>query len=510
MGFPTDLPELKTDYDSGDLAVTSAEKNEAYAEVNAIATKVGVDGSAVTTSHDYKLSLVTSTSKALPNSYLDTDGALTANSDSKVATQKAAKTYVDTHALDTSTHGVAQIAGIADIPVKATATEISSGTDDAKFATALAIRNATHTLTSPTLGGTPVLDATSAIPFYGDNMSRQAIINGNFDVWQRGTSFTGADLTRTWCADHWSTYYNKDGGTLPTITITRDTITPGDLSNSWYSYKCTVDGAGSSFGNDALGHLAYNRIEYGTRLLAGANKKITVSFYAKSDIANKRLGFYMDQDYGLGGSPSTRETLTGEIITLTSSWTKYTKTFTTNTLSGKTFGTDNDDFLQIVFTAMWGTTTATNRFGGGTAESFVGAGSIWIAQVQLCAGDVALPFQPKSFEEELRACQRYYEKSYAYATALGTSTEVNCFMQIDPIAAGYFPIQFQVVKAKAATMVFYSTTGASGKYRDISSGADFDITGGTSFGDRGGRVELANHGAADELIGFHWTASAEL
>ena len=31
-------------------------------------------------------------------------------------------------------------------------------------------------------------------------------------------------------------------------------------------------------------------------------------------------------------------------------------------------------------------------------------------RVQFCIGDGALPFQPKSYEEELRACKRYYER----------------------------------------------------------------------------------------------------
>lgn len=56
---------------------------------------------------------------------------------------------------------------------------------------------------------------------------------------------------------------------------------------------------------------------------------------------------------------------------------------------------------------MWGSSSQAN-VGASTAETYVGSGNIDIAQVQLCAGDVALPFMPKSFEEELRACQRYF------------------------------------------------------------------------------------------------------
>ena len=39
--------------------------------------------------------MVTKSNTSIPISYLDTDGTLAANSDVKVATQKATKSYVD-------------------------------------------------------------------------------------------------------------------------------------------------------------------------------------------------------------------------------------------------------------------------------------------------------------------------------------------------------------------------------------------------------------------------------
>jgi len=39
-----------------------------------------------------------------------------------------------------------------------------------------------------------------------------------------------------------------------------------------------------------------------------------------------------------------------------------------------------------------------------------------LGKVQLNTGSIALPFMPKSFEEELRTCMRYYEKSFIYTT----------------------------------------------------------------------------------------------
>lgn len=258
------------------------------------------------------------------------------------------------------------------------------------------------TLTSPVING----EITGTSAPYNSSMARQAIINGNFDVWQRGTSLVWTDGGPL-LADRWAFYPTADGGTLPTITLSRQAITPGELDNSFYFHRVNVNGAGSSLGANSIAQLL-EKIEYGTRYLCGNGKKVTVSFWAKSDIADKKLGVSLYQNYGTTGSPSAEEIITGEAFTLTSSWAKYTHTFTTNTLSGKTFGTSLNDWLGLQFSFMWGSTKGT-ALGLGSAETFVGSGNIDIAQVQLCAGEVALPFMPKDYGQELLDCSRYYQ-----------------------------------------------------------------------------------------------------
>ena len=237
-------------------------------------------------------------------------------------------------------------------------------------------------------------------------LSRNAIINGNFDVWQRGTSVAAADATVQFLADRWRHYTADDGGTLPTLTFSRQQLTAGSIPNAFFNYRIAANGTGTSLGNSSLANLA-QKIENGTRNLAGDGKKVTVSFWARSDIAGKRLGLNLTQNYGTGGSPTADEVIKGGTITLTSAWVKYTKTFTTNTLSGKTFGTTFNDSLNFEFWYQWGTTTG-NTFveTSVTAETY-GNGYVDIAQVQLCVGDVALPFMPKSEAQEKIDCQRY-------------------------------------------------------------------------------------------------------
>jgi hypothetical protein len=282
--------------------------------------------------------------------------------------------------------------------------------------------------TNPTANGVAAL-----------GMSRQAIMNGNFDIWQRGTSVSVTEGYLAFLADRWGGYVTAGGGTLPTLTRLRVLQTSGDLFGSNYFFRITTNGAGTSLGVNSQDML-YQKIENGTRNLCGASKTVTVSYYARSSIANKRLAVSLIQDYGSGGSPTTAEKILGVPVTLTSSWVKYTYTFTTNTLVGKTFGTAADDNIQIIFRSMWGTTIGnTDVQAGVSAETYVGSGNIDIAQVQLCSGDVALPFQPKSYGQELADCQRYtfvpsVTNQTHFAMGFATSTTALTIIVISPVA----------------------------------------------------------------------------
>jgi hypothetical protein len=263
------------------------------------------------------------------------------------------------------------------------------------------------------------------------DMQRQSIINGNFDVWQRGTSRDDTTAqSHVFLADRWSWINSADGGSLPGhIVHSRQALTSGDLFKAFYFYRIAPNGTGSSLGNSSYAILR-QRIEFGTRYLCGNSKKVTVSFWARSSIAGKRIGISLQQNYGTGGSPSSAETIAGQIITLTSTLTKYTITFTTNTLSGKTFGTDNNDYLALQMFVSWGTTIATSNFGGGTAEGY-GNGNIDIAQVQVNSGDIALPYLLRNYQKEESDCLRYYEKSDINPIFSGTVTSgITYYMNI--------------------------------------------------------------------------------
>lgn len=243
-------------------------------------------------------------------------------------------------------------------------------------------------------------------PVPPDFMARQALINENFDIAQRGTTFL-SPASNTYTLDHWQAAFNQDGGTMPTqVNISQIPIGPGDILNTAYFCRISPNGSGTLLGMNSY-YALWQKIEHATRYICGSGKKVTVSFWARSSITGKRIGVGLRQDYGTGGAPSALEDISGQTIALTPVWTKYSITFSTNTLTGKTFGTNNDDFLRLAFFHVWGSASAAALLGGGAAENFIAAGDIDIAQVQLCSGDTSLPFQPRSYAEELTLCQRY-------------------------------------------------------------------------------------------------------
>ncbi|MBY9081198.1 hypothetical protein KIH86_23915 [Paenibacillus sp. HN-1] len=249
-----------------------------------------------------------------------------------------------------------------------------------------------------------IVSITESMPY---NVNRQALINGNLDVWQRGGVFSGPPASSGYGPDRWNANANADGGTFPSVTRTRLEVSPGDLDGSSYYMRISTNGAGSGFGANAE-YSIRQVVENGVRLLAGAGKKVTLSFWARSSLTNKKIGARLYQFYGYTGSPSPAEILNGTHWTLTPAWTKYSHTFTMNSLSGKTFGSDGNDLIGLDIFLMWGSANAAG-VGDTVAETFVGNGGVDITRIQLCAGDIDLPFQPKSYSEELRLCQRYYD-----------------------------------------------------------------------------------------------------
>lgn len=275
------------------------------------------------------------------------------------------------------------------------------------------------------------------------------VMNGGFDVWQRAESLVlTTETILNWVSDRWFDYVTAGGGTAPTLTRSMIKVPQDGFAKA---SRIAFNGAGASLGAGS-GHFFSQSIEFGTSKLCGLGKKISLSFWARSDVANKRLGLYAVQGYGSSGSPSANEYMTGHNITLTSAWTKYTFTFDTYTLSGKTFGTDINDRISIEFMPMWGSNFQ-SRVGASTAETYVGAGYIDIANVCLVQGDIAVDYEPESYDDVLTQCQRY---CYVINSAEGVWTHFGIGLAISAVQAKFL-IPVPVTMRKVPTVEGYSS-----------------------------------------------------
>jgi hypothetical protein len=268
----------------------------------------------------------------------------------------------------------------------------------------------------------------------GYSAGKNKIINGDFGIWQRGTSFSNP-TSGDYGADRWRISYD---GTGATRTVSRQAFTAGAApvsgyeSQYFYRYAVSVAGTGNTFNRVA------QRIE-DARTFAG--QTVTISFWAKAD-ATRSVTPYFYQNFGTGGSPSSETSIAGSAISLTTSWVRYSQSIAITSVSGKTFGTNNDSFLQASL-ELPSNTTQTIDFWG----------------VQLEAGSTATAFQTATGTKqgELAACQRYYQVIGGTANGF-------------PMATGYasaasqsprFPISFAVTM-RTAPVITKNGTWATG------------------------------------------------
>lgn len=377
------------------------------------------------------------------------------------------------------------------------------------------------TITNSTLSTGTRLDDNAGENFSFHSQARQLLDNGNFEIWQRRVTATNPTGIIP-VADRWRLINDVTGTPPTTIIHSRQTVNPGDTLKSNYFYRINTSGAGAGFGGNNVYGLEQH-VFGAVRSFCGVSKTVTVSFRAKSNITGKKLGIYLIQHYGTGGAPSASEALAGTNITLTGTETLYKFTFNTNTLIGKTFGTNADDKLILGIAQMWGSSTYAGYVNSaGVGETFRGSGDVDIAQFQLCAGSVALPFQPKKFDEELTECKRYYQKSFLYnITPAQNIGQDGCYlaMQIGIAGSTLFiqktldvSISPKVFLSSASVIVTtFNTSALNALARNTTILNDAALTYQSSSSEREFRwafVATAGSAANNPYV-FHWTIDSQ-
>lgn len=224
---------------------------------------------------------------------------------------------------------------------------------------------------------------------------RNKVINGNFDIWQRGASQTSNSYGSV---DRW--YCGHVGSTK---THSRQSFALGQTSvpgnPAYFSRTVVASVAG------VANYVNISQSVEGVQALAG--KTVTLTFYAKAD-ANKPISAELNQYFGSGGSPSADVSGIGATkFDLTTSWQKFTVVVALPSVSGKVLGTNVNDALRVSF---W--FDAGSNWNARSANLGQQSGTFDIAHVSLVEGDAtaeADPFSPRHIQQEEALCLRYFE-----------------------------------------------------------------------------------------------------
>lgn len=209
---------------------------------------------------------------------------------------------------------------------------------------------------------------------------RNAVINGGFDIFQRGSSYTGTvSGLKCQTADRWFLSGNSMTSQILAFTAGQTDV-PGEptyyFRNTWPDTLSNVPAV-------------TQKIE-SVRTFAG--QEVTLSFYAKTSTTPFSLSVIaLVQNFGSGGSASaTVATGIAISVAIGTSWQRYTYTVTLPSISGKTLD-GNDDFLNLLIYPPANTIC-----------------SLDLAQVQLEPGPIATPFERRPIGQEVLLCQRYF------------------------------------------------------------------------------------------------------
>jgi len=246
------------------------------------------------------------------------------------------------------------------------------------------------------------------LPNAGPLSNRNLIINGAMQVAQRGTQVTGVTAAGYRTCDRFYIWI----GTLGTWTIDQSTDAPDGFSSSLKATCTTEDSSptGSDYAYFSHRIEAQNlqHLNYGS----SAAQELTLSFWVKSNKTGNATVALLQRD--------NSHKLLSPQYTISSADTWEYKTISIPADTSGTINNDNGIGLELEFPfnagpdysggdhqTTWSAYNSTNRYpsllgvGGATNDYFA------ITGVQLEIGEVATPFEHRSYGDELARCQRY-------------------------------------------------------------------------------------------------------
>jgi hypothetical protein len=246
-------------------------------------------------------------------------------------------------------------------------------------------------------GETLVADSAAAtgLRYSATPSASNPVLNSTFQVAQRGTSFTGV-TSNQYTLDRWILW-----ATAGSMSIYNSQQTTSDTTNLPNIQFCSR--VGRTAANTATGTVAFLQSFETINSRPFSGKTVTMSFYARkganfsatSNVLTSSLstGTGTDQNYSSG---YTGQVDNAQSNTLTATWQRFTQTVSV--------GATATELTTLFYFAPTGT--------AGAADYFE------ITGVQIDIGNVALPYRTNqpTYQAELAACQRYYQRFVAGAS----------------------------------------------------------------------------------------------
>jgi hypothetical protein len=409
----------------------------------------------------------------------------------------------------TSTYGAVYVFHVLNIdnPIKIAA---SNGIDETDFH----FTNVGETLIIQSVVNESSTHVWKIIGSYkeGSTNKRNYFINGNLEIWQRGTSFA-AFGGGNYCADR----IRSSGTGSYAITASQSTDVPSNSLYNFLNYSLKID---CTTAEAAVAASEYAMIDHrieGINVANLKNRPCILSFWVKSTkTGTMGVSIYNTPTWGY---------LTTITINQASTWERKIVKFYIDTSSG-TWNFDNSVAIDLRFCLMCGSNfqsssteqwNAGNYLSNASQTNFLDstANDIYFAGFQLIEGGHDLVCKPLSMEAQVEQCQRYYEKSYNLTTDPGTVTNVGS-MQTRTAAATRHLSSLQRVfmtrKRDTPTVDWYSPdSGTVSRIYDASGASDYTLSSDARAGEASTGYPNVTVAIPDgSLIMGHWTANAEL
>lgn len=278
-----------------------------------------------------------------------------------------------------------------------------------------------------------------------DSDNENLIINSDYDFWQRVNPSASTSVSEG--GAYYCDRFFDSAGTGGVATVTRKTLTLGTTLPDGGGEPKYAYNRDQTTGGGGDGPIHHQRIE---RVQTKAGKSIILSIYVRLVAGTLTVTPFIQQNFGTGGSPSAPVDQLGDPVVLSVSpdFVKISARFDLASISGKTLGSNNDDFLACGL--------------------LMSTGQVFNVDFsRMSVNENGGEYSKRQLAEELILCQRYYEKTYDTDILPGTAVaagEVRTMgtKTLNDITTGFYDSSgMNIIKRRIPTVQSYSYFGGT-------------------------------------------------